>query len=328
MQGQDHGASPLSPGVAEWPRDGLERLRHCPACQSPERAALYAGLTDENSHCAPGQWTLWRCLMCNSAYLDPRPTRPTISLAYRSYYTHDGLGHEELSRVGGLLFATLSAKVGTNRLVDVGSGTGALVLRARQLGWDAQGVEPDDAAVRAARVRGAPTTHGSVDALEKDAYDAITMNHVIEHMHDPIDALRACRDGLRPGGSVWLATPNVRSLGHRLFRTAWYGLDPPRHLVIFSQRGLAAALDAAGFGHIEWRPSVQLSEAFVRVQRVVRHRRIRAQGQPPVSNGGTRAPESRMARKVARHHVVHAGLRATELVAPGTADELLVRAWA
>jgi 2-polyprenyl-3-methyl-5-hydroxy-6-metoxy-1,4-benzoquinol methylase len=322
-------AGPLTV-AGSWPIDGLERVTDCPACKSPSRALLYANLIDENSQTAPGLWSLWHCAKCGTAYLDPRPTRTTISLAYRSYYTHDGLGHEELSRLGGLLFATLSAKVGTNRLVDVGSGTGALVLRARQLGWNAVGLEPDEAAVQAAQSRGAPTTHGTVDSLAQGAYDVVTINHVIEHVHDPIDALSACCRALRPGGSLWLATPNIGSLGHMLLRAAWYGLDPPRHLTVFSKDGLAAALDAAGFTRVEWRPSVGLREASVRVRRVLRHRRLVAHAErrrSRVEATTTSDSPAPFAGRIARHRATHAAFRAAELVIPHTADELLLCAW-
>jgi SAM-dependent methyltransferase len=321
----------MAVAVDEWPPNGLERVRACPACASPVRSLLYDNLTDDNAQCAPGRWTLWRCNGCATAYLDPRPTGSTISLAYRSYYTHDGLGHEELSRLGALVFATLSARGDANRLLDVGSGTGSLVLRARELGWMAEGVEPDGAAVLAAQARGAPTTQGTADALHIAQYDVITLNHVIEHVHEPTDVLGTCLRALRPGGSLWLAAPNVGSLGHRVLGTHWYGLDTPRHLTIFSEAGLGAALLSAGFARVEWRPSVGLREAGERVRRVVRHRRrvARVRRSEPRVDPEADLPSAAvpMGRRIAQHPATHAALRAAELLVPRTADELLVRAW-
>ena len=321
------------PDVGEWPSADLEAVPACPACRSSRRTTRHADLTDENSHCAPGRWRLASCSACGTAYLDPRPTRATIGRAYRSYYTHDGLGHEEVSRLAALLFATLRPRPGADRLMDVGAGTGKLVLSARRRGWNAEGVDPDAGAVAAARTQGLQVELGIADALEPSAYDVVTMNHVIEHMHDPVDALRACRRGLRPGGSLWIATPNVGSLGHRVFGTAWYGLDPPRHIAVFSRTGLASALSEAGFGRVEWRPSVGSREALARIRRVVRHRRKAAAApvaDQPTGGSGTARPEQepRLARRIARHALVHTTLRAAEVAVPATADELLLCAWA
>src|SRR5260370_5279538 len=78
----------LEAGAKEWPTGGLESVPDCPVCGSREREVLYADLQDRVFFCAPGRWTLWRCLDCSSAYLDPRPTAETIGLAYRNYLTH------------------------------------------------------------------------------------------------------------------------------------------------------------------------------------------------------------------------------------------------
>ena len=76
--------------------------------------------------------------------------------------------------------------------------------------------------------------------------DAITLHHVIEHVPDPIALLRECARILRPGGKLAVATPNVESLGHRLFGRCWLALDPPRHLHLFSMPALRACVRKAG----------------------------------------------------------------------------------
>jgi hypothetical protein len=52
---------------------------------------------------------------------------------------------------------------------------------------------------------------------------------------------------LRPGGRIWITTPNIGSWGHLRFGQDWIGLDPPRHLVVFSQDALRRLLREAGF---------------------------------------------------------------------------------
>jgi hypothetical protein len=47
-----------------------------------------------------------------------------------------------------------------------------------------------------------------------------------------------------------VATPNLEGVGHRVFGRDWVGLDPPRHLVLFTRRALVEALRGAGFEHV------------------------------------------------------------------------------
>ncbi|MEZ5420019.1 MAG: class I SAM-dependent methyltransferase [Vicinamibacterales bacterium] len=135
------------------------------------------------------------------------------------------------------------------RLLDVGCGHGAMLAQMRDLGWTVEGVEPDVHAVATASARGFRVAHGTVFSagLEPGAYDAITMSHVMEHVHRPIDTLRRCLDLLAPGGTLVAITPNADSWGHQRFGVAWRGLEPPRHLQVFTRPALAMAAREAGF---------------------------------------------------------------------------------
>jgi 2-polyprenyl-3-methyl-5-hydroxy-6-metoxy-1,4-benzoquinol methylase len=143
----------------------------------------------------------------------------------------------------------LPAPGGGARLLDVGSGDGSFVAWMRALGWDAEGLEPDPAAAERARAAGVPVTTASLEeaGFGPGSFEAITMSHVIEHLHDPPTALERCRLLLRPGGTLWLATPNLAGYGHSTFGCDWIGLDPPRHLVVFTRASLVAAAERAGF---------------------------------------------------------------------------------
>lgn len=70
-----------------WPADGLEFINACPLCGDERRTTLHSGLTDVLFG-SPGQWILRGCKGCECAYLDPRPSRAGLPLAYLSYYTH------------------------------------------------------------------------------------------------------------------------------------------------------------------------------------------------------------------------------------------------
>jgi 2-polyprenyl-3-methyl-5-hydroxy-6-metoxy-1,4-benzoquinol methylase len=140
------------------------------------------------------------------------------------------------------------------RLLDVGCGSGAFLVYARTLGWSVMGLEIDGvAAARAAaaglEVIGSPLEQAGLPASH---FDAVTLNHVIEHLHDAAAALREVFRVLRPGGMLWVATPNLESPLLRRLGSAWRGLEPPRHLVLYHRRALGAALLAAGFSGLSW----------------------------------------------------------------------------
>ena len=135
------------------------------------------------------------------------------------------------------------------RLLDVGCGSGDWLLSMQELGWDVVGIDFDEDAVKAGRQNGSTLLCG---ALEKhrflnEYFDAITLNHVIEHVPDPIGTLRECARILKPGGKLVIFTPNGESLGRRIFGKYWRGLEPPRHLYIFALQSMRQVIGQAGF---------------------------------------------------------------------------------
>lgn len=150
------------------------------------------------------------------------------------------------------------------RLLDLGCGNGEFLLRARSAGWNVVGVDIDVKAVEAARSRNLDVHLGGVNDLDSDdgRFDVITVAHVIEHVHQPVEMLRACYNLLKPGGVLWLETPNIASEGHRLFGASWRGLEPPRHLVLFNHESMRNALSIAGFSEVKIQPYSLLCNAI------------------------------------------------------------------
>jgi 2-polyprenyl-3-methyl-5-hydroxy-6-metoxy-1,4-benzoquinol methylase len=174
-----------------------------------------------------------------------------------------GLSREPSSRWGSLAAALLPTRRASLdhmcrhlrvpaagcSLLDIGCGDGAFLAIARDCGWRVLGVELDPAAAARAARRGLEVVQGDIGALDghEGRFDAVTLSHVIEHVHDPLHLLRACHRLLKPGGQLWLETPNIDSCGHRLYGSHWRGLEAPRHLVVFNATSLLAALRLSGF---------------------------------------------------------------------------------
>lgn len=283
--------------VGEWPEASLESVPNCPICGVNQRSKLYGGLTDRVFQCASGQWVLYKCNNCRSAFLDPRPSQDSIILAYRDYYTHraPSLDDKHIQSVHRRLLRALAndyanKRYGTNRqptnilgrwvipllpplrtpidrrhrflprpsgddrrLLDVGFGSGEFMLQARQMGYQAMGVDLDPISVSNGLQAGLDVRQGGIDVVGDggESFDVITINHVIEHLHNPIKALEASFRLLKPGGILYVETPNLESIGHARFRAYWRGLEVPRHLVVFSWYSMECALQRVGFARIE-----------------------------------------------------------------------------
>ena len=224
---------------------------------------------------------------CGLLWLDPFPVDSDLGEAYESYYTHEnapkhagsrakitarlrwfvkfgyfpsddheppqtGLHIKWLKRATCLAFPPLVAYLrletkGT--LLDVGCGDGDLVRAMQDYGWRSVGVDLDPAAVQFACRRGLDVRLGSLvdQAYPTCSFDAIILNHVIEHIPDPILMLKECHRILKPEGRLILATPNVDSWFHRKFRQNWVHLDPPRHVYLFGTGTLTELVRRSGF---------------------------------------------------------------------------------
>lgn len=271
-----------------------ENVPRCPLCSTDERRILYAGLRDRLFG-APGEWTLKECVRCGLVFLDPRPLEMEIKKAYRAYYTHEEAANTANSRDGSLRFVLKLAfqfskclvnrmllvtrerdhinsmylhELPPGRLLDVGCGQGRFLDHMRRMGWLVEGVEPDPRAAKTARAMYGITVHVSDLAAVRypdKHFDAIAMNHVIEHVHDPIALLQECRRILRPGGVLVAVTPNIRSWGHRQFARNWMNLDPPRHLQLLSPANLKRCAELAGYNEVirTWTTAANAEVFFV-----------------------------------------------------------------
>ncbi|MGZ8463014.1 MAG: class I SAM-dependent methyltransferase [Candidatus Deferrimicrobiaceae bacterium] len=186
-----------------------------------------------------------------------RPGRLLVKIhkpLYKLFWHASGFRkvEREWRKRGDELF--LNERMPDGRLLDIGCGNGDFLARMRGKGWEVEGLEVDSEAVKSARSRhGLTIHHGALETwkLPDGSFDAITANHVIEHVHDPIALIRECLRVLKPGGVLVLATPNINGDAHRVFGRNWTHLDPPRHLHLFSGTTLKECGTRAGFQKIE-----------------------------------------------------------------------------
>jgi 2-polyprenyl-3-methyl-5-hydroxy-6-metoxy-1,4-benzoquinol methylase len=263
-------------------RISTEELLVCLLCGRHGKI-LHAGLRDRLFG-APGEWDLLKCAECGLIWLNPRPVPADLHKIYKEYFTHRQNGRSAFrQKTKRALYATLPgyenlatswfwrmigkgvalpslmserARLGTmclggnskGRLLDIGCGGGEFLVIMRDAGWDVAGIEPDPIAADLARRRGIPVL--GVDLAEAhfpDAcFDAITLNHVIEHVYDPVALLAGCHRVLADNGKIVVTTPNIQARGYQVFGSSWVALDPPRHLFLYSSQALRICCEKAG----------------------------------------------------------------------------------
>ena len=171
-------------------------------------------------------------------------------------------------------------------LLDVGCGNGIFLDFARHAGWQTLGIDFDPNSVACCLQKGLDVKQGGIEILadQSDRFDWITLSHVIEHVHHPLDLLAACHGLLKPGGRIWIETPNIDAQGHRDFGSAWRGLEPPRHLVLFNRASLERALRATGFGEIVDAPYRALYQGLAQKSQAIAEHRDPYQDPAPKGN--------------------------------------------
>jgi SAM-dependent methyltransferase len=264
-------------------------VSRCPLCGAAGRAR-FVGLPDR-LYDAPGEWDMAECDNegCGLMWLDPMPVAEDLGLAYRGYFTHAQPDTGWLRRLalavyhGGGLLPSLCVGLARQRrlmdtlfladrppgrLLDVGCGDGRFLNAMCQRGWRGEGVDFDREAAAQARQRYGLTVHVGELAharLPGESFDAITLRHVIEHVPDPVAVLVECRRLLCAGGRLALVTPNTDGMGLARFQANWMGLDPPRHLHLFSARSITACARQAGWSTVRTLSSAANADIFFAV---------------------------------------------------------------
>jgi len=177
-------------------------------------------------------WDLVRCQYCGLVSTDPMPEDQVLALKYADNYwaAADDASAAMVYKLRMKGFARrLRRMVQTgDRALDVGAGTGLWVNVLRSSGFDAFGVDPYAVEIPGGFVfrcflQEAP--------FSKKSFDLITYMHVLEHMKDPVGAIRVADRFLKPGGLLAIEVPNIDSLGFKLFKDRWFPLDDiPSHI--------------------------------------------------------------------------------------------------
>ncbi len=130
----------------------------------------------------------------------------------------------------------------------MGAGTGAFLNTMKNGGWNCTGIEPDESARKKANELYALGLKESKElfSLPTNSFDAITLWHVLEHVHELHDYMEQLKKLLVADGKLFIAVPNYTSADAKMYKEFWAAYDVPRHLYHFSPKAMATLLNAHG----------------------------------------------------------------------------------
>jgi 2-polyprenyl-3-methyl-5-hydroxy-6-metoxy-1,4-benzoquinol methylase len=123
------------------------------------------------------------------------------------------------------------------KLLDIGAGTGDFLVEAKKAGWDITGTEPSEKAKSIAVNKGV-TFVDSIQSVQDNSFDVITMWHVLEHVPDVKQQIVELKRLLKRDGVIIVAVPNFKSYDAEYYGAYWAAYDVPRHLWHFSKTAI------------------------------------------------------------------------------------------
>jgi SAM-dependent methyltransferase len=190
-----------------------------------------------------------RCGDCGHVYVSPRLRQDIVADIYARFWKKYQPAELKADSFALYLCRQLRALTGGGRLLDFGCGWGNYLAAAREVGFDAVGIEVDRAKVNFALQHGLNAVQADLldRTLPEGSFDAAIAQQVFEHLYDPVPHLEELRRILKPGGVLFLSVPNYGGLAAKLKGARWDMLSPVGHVRYFTRRTLAKFLVDHGF---------------------------------------------------------------------------------
>lgn len=237
----------------------------CPVCGS---AGISKVFKVKDNTASQEFFDIYHCSNCQVRFTQNPPSESSISEYYKSenYISHTDTSKGLINRIyqtvrnisinqkKKLIEKITDLPKGT--LLDVGSGTGYFAAAMQKAGWDVTGLEPDEGARNVAlqqhSVKLLPVPE--LFNLPVNKFDAVTLWHVLEHVHDIKKYIMTFKKLLANNGKLFIAVPNYTSYDAMSYGSNWAGYDVPRHLYHFTPQTMKWLMKEYGMQIVDIKP--------------------------------------------------------------------------
>jgi SAM-dependent methyltransferase len=224
---------------------GALELRYPGTQEAPQ-----AGDFSPTCHRPRAYGDLYVCRECGTVQQPSLPSADGLEDLYREMDDTGYLAEEAGRRAtANWLLDAVERRRQPARMLEIGCGHGLLLDEARRRGWETRGLELSSASAAHARdVLGLDVRETPLETLgadERGRWDAVLLIDVLEHLDDPVDALRRCRELLAPGGVLCVVTPDPSSPTARAAGARWWGYLPA-HTYLIPRRTLRELMSGSG----------------------------------------------------------------------------------
>lgn len=196
-----------------------ERLEQCPICGKEEFKNF---LVVNDNAVSKESFVIVECENCSFKFTNPRPEAASIGQYYASedYISHSNIKTGIINRAYHVVRSiTIKQKVelinrqspAKGSILDYGCGTGTFLSACKKDGWEIRGVEPNQKAREIASEETGEIIAASLDDIQGEKFEVITLWHVLEHIHTLNETMAQLLECLQEDGTLIIAVPNADS---------------------------------------------------------------------------------------------------------------------
>src|SRR3989339_555277 len=234
---------------------------NCPLCQSSENYPLRI-FTQEKAK-SRNSAVLLTCRGCGLLFADDWAA--DRSHIYRdSYWLWDIESEKEEKMIGETKKTAFSSQLKSlkrhirpeaKKILDVGTGFGYLLEAASKMGFNCHGLDISEKAVEISSKKfPAKIVKGDLSSANypSDYFDVVSMADVLEHIAKPHESISEAARILRPGGLLFIISPNSSSVTRLLAGKNWFQYKH-EHVLYFNRKSLKYLLEKHSFELLDFK---------------------------------------------------------------------------